>query len=387
MMYTITRYFFVLFFVLSCHQTQAKRGKFKAIIQALEKNELHEVEEKLAKFSSSSRERYASQYYYFLAITYHKKVLQEDITSPKYNDLIFQAKKYYQIALDKQKGNRQRYSIVKIRYENLFLFILNKGVSYYIREAYKRALQYFVLAQMLKPQDHTLYLYLGAAHHQLDHQEEAINCYQKALTQFPKEKKYIYYALSSLYVEEKKETLQKAKQAIVQALKIAPYNKNFLQQHYTLLTMLGEVESTVKAYSKSIEDNSKAFITTYHLAFLYEKFDNKKKALYLYKKCIKMSSDAEEIIAKLANMYYNAAYDMVERVRNISEKEFQAQGEVLINTIEKYSRKAIVYYEKIYEKHPKDLEIMSILSTLYKSIKDEYKFRQINNKIFEIRYK
>ncbi len=385
MMYWI-KYSFFVFFLYLVGPLMAKNQPFQVVIRALEQQEGLKAQKYIQSLPATIQKKYPAQYHYYCAIACHQQILKGSIHSSGYRELVLQAKKHYEQSLEYQKINTQRYRSLQIRLEDLYLFFFNRGVDYYMREAYTRALSYFELCQLFKSTDYLLRLYLAATHHQQGNTTQAAIYYQHLIPHLTDHAADIYYALSVIYHPDKQETWVKADQAIQQALQLQPFNQHFLAQQYQLWNLRKISTSTLAQYEQKIKEKKAMLTEIFHLAYGYEQKKDFSQALSTYEKCLKKNDHHSATVEKLAYVHYQIAYEKIIAVKKMESALFQKEGQPLLDKIQYHVQQSIIYHEKMREKNSEDLTLLYNLKVLYQYIGDTYHYQKISNKIFNLQY-
>ncbi|MES0491417.1 MAG: tetratricopeptide repeat protein [Leptospirales bacterium] len=173
-----------------------------------------------------------------------------------------------------------------------------KGISYYKKEQYQKAVDAFSEAIRLDPDDEDNYLNRGASYYNLDKHNKAIKDYNKAIELKP-DYAEAYNNRGAVYDDLKK--YDKAVKDYNKAIELKPDYANAYNNRGIAYNNLEEYDKAVKDYDKAIElkpDYADAYNNRGNTYKNLKKYD---EAIKDYDKAIKLKPDYE-------NAYFNRAY-------------------------------------------------------------------------------
>ena len=111
---------------------------------------------------------------------------------------------------------------------------------------------------------------------------------------------------------------------------------------------------------------------------LYDKTEEKDKAIETYKKCIRMDSTFFNAYYNLGVLYYNAAAKMYDAANAIADnKEYEKAKKAADEEL----ALSIPYMEKAHELDPKDINSLQTLKTIYYRLQMMDKFNEVKEKL------
>ncbi len=176
----------------------------------------------------------------------------------------------------------------------------NLAKAYYLSSDIEKALVFYKQAVQLTPSE-DIYYSMGIAYKQLNHIQDSIEAYKKALNINPDNYNALYN-LAIVYSDN-----GDLKNAISIATKAEFINPNDVDIH----TLLSTFYESINEYSKAINHLEKAaqisnnYLYFYNLGVLYSKLENKNKAVENYKKVLVLNPRHIETLVNLSNIYKN----------------------------------------------------------------------------------
>ncbi|MEM7552443.1 MAG: hypothetical protein AAF363_22360 [Bacteroidota bacterium] len=273
--------------------------------------------------------------------------------------------------------------------------LLNKGATYFESKDQENALKYFELTQLAKPKDSVAYLYAGIAAQQIEKWDAAERNYAK-LAELGAASEDVYSSL--IYIARAiNEDNEQAIEYIDKAKAAYPANQNFPKEEIAVLLAMDRLEEAQSKLESSIEKEPNNANLRLNLAILY---DNAYKALgdkeetteeeldELYGKAEQaylstLEVDSENLVANfnLAVFYNEKANQYFQEVNSMDIKEYQKNGQKLIDTGNEYIKTALPYMEKANTIKPDDIDTLSALQVFYNRLKMTDKALEVQDKI------
>jgi tetratricopeptide (TPR) repeat protein len=188
----------------------------------------------------------------------------------------------------------------------------------------------------------------------------------------PKDQASLYFSFSRLY-----QRMGRTQDAIAMAEQAVSYNKKYYEAHFflgSLFAVSGQYEQAESAFQKAIggEDmiNSKAYR---HLANLAEWQDDRKKALFLYKKALEYNPNDFDTMMNIGTIL--AKSEEFDEAENIFRKAllignvrqiYRAYYNIgLVSLQQQDARAALDNLEKAYNLNPRNSGTLYALGHLY----------------------
>jgi len=239
----------------------------------------------------------------------------------------------------------------------------NLGVLYHEQKRYDEAIQEYQKALSVDPNDAEAYNNLGVSYHVQKRYDKAIQSYQDALATNP-DYADAYNNLGVLYYEQKRYG-----EAIQEYQKALDINPDYAKAHNNL----GVAYKELKRYDEAIEQYQKALSINpnyagphNNLAILYKGLKEYDKAIQEYQKAIEINPMFAEAHNNLGLLYSEQKrYDR-------AIEEYQKAIEINPNYAEAHYNLGLLYYaQNDYKKSLHQFRILSGLSSIDKSVKEE----------------
>ncbi len=182
--------------------------------------------------------------------------------------------------------------------------------------------------------------------------------------------------LYQLYLEKPDTAL--AENALIEGLRKYNYNEE-------LVLLLSELYYNSKNLDKSIEVldtaagiNPSKYIFPYTKGLIYQKEEQYDNAIEAFKKALDTDTTRINIYADIATCYFNKGVEIDEYARTI--KNNRIYNEQKAKSTEAF-RSAITWFERAYEKKPKDQKIIEPLYNLYSLLGIDEKIEDLEKKL------
>ncbi len=312
---------------------------------------------------------------------------EDESVKSEVDDPLTEAYESYKKALELDEKDRFSNSL-KVKLTLLTNDLTNQAVEAFNEENYETALKSF--EQILDIQDidvikqdnpeavDTVIIFnAGLAAYNAENYDKAIDYYSEAA-------KYGYngartYSLISGAYQMKGDTLG-ALDALKEGFEKYPENNNILTSMIQIYLDLDKTEEAMKYLNMAIEQDPGN--ATYYFAqgTLFEKLEQKEKAIESYENAIEADSDFFNALYNLGALYYNEGVQQIEAANEIPTNENE-RYEAEIAKADKWFKKALPYMEKCYELKPDDNMTMESLKNLYYRLKMMDKYNQMLEKL------
>ncbi|SDY86048.1 tetratricopeptide repeat protein [Hymenobacter psychrophilus] len=265
------------------------------------------------------------------------------------------------LSLDGKDGEYGKQATAKL--DGLYGMALNAGVENYNSKDYAKALDSYRMAQQIKPQDTTAYLYAAYAAEANDNFAGAKEMYGK-LQGIGYQSPQMYGRMLQIAKQQKDDAA--ALKVVQDALKAYPSNKGFMLEELNMDLSAGRGKQALEKIDRAIAadpTNSNLYAVKGSL------LDADKKpveALAAYRKAVEVDPKNFDANFNIGIYNYNKAADYYTRASKMSLAEYQKSGGKKLETDgKKYFQDSLPYFEKALEAQPDDRATMSALQKVY----------------------
>ncbi|ALD20889.1 hypothetical protein AM218_06185 [Hymenobacter sp. DG25A] len=264
------------------------------------------------------------------------------------------------IQLDGKDGEYGKLATAKM--DNLFGAALNAGVESYNAQKYDDAINSYKMAQQIRPQDTTAYLYAAYAAEAKQDFASAKESYNK-LMGINYKSPQMYNRLLQIARQEKDE--KAAMDVIQQALKAYPNNKGFMLEELNMLLSAGQGAQAMDKIDKAIAaDPTNANLYAVKGSIL-DQNKQPEQALAAYKKAVEIDPNNFDAQFNLGVYNYNKAADLYTKASRMSLATYQKSGKKMEADGKKYFEVSLPYFEKALQLQPNDRAVISSLQKVY----------------------
>lgn len=291
-------------------------------------------------------------------------------------DPLTEALNSYKKALELDQAGKFSNSL-KVKLTLLTNDLTNQAVEAFNNENYNKALRSF--EQILEVQDlpiiekdspgavDTVIIFnAGLAAYNAENYDKAIEYYKKAAATGYNEAR-TYSLLANAY-QLNKDTLG-ALTILQEGFEKYPQDNAVLTSMIQIYLDMNKTEDAMRYLSMAIEREPNN--ATYHFAqgTLYEKLNNRPKAIESYENAISADPQAFNAYYNLGALYYNEGVKQIE-VANAVPTNKNEEYEAELKKADDWFRKALPYMEKCYQLKPDDTMTKESLKNLYYRLRD-----------------
>jgi tetratricopeptide (TPR) repeat protein len=239
---------------------------------------------------------------------------------------------------------------------------LNAGVASYNEKKYDEAIKSYQMAQSIKPQDTTAYLYAAYAAGAKQDYTAAKGFYSK-LQGIGYKSPQLYTSLLQIAREEKNDA--EYAQVLQSALTAFPNNKTFVLEDLNRLISAGQDKQAIDKLKHAIElDPTNSNLYTV-LGSVYDKLKQPDQAQAAYQKAVEIDPKNFDAQFNVGVNYFNKGADIFKAVNKMSLPTYQKQGKAKEAEAKKYVQQAVPYFEAALAANPNDRGTMSALQKAY----------------------
>ncbi|RFP65096.1 tetratricopeptide repeat protein [Hymenobacter lapidiphilus] len=264
------------------------------------------------------------------------------------------------LSLDGKDGEYGKQAEAKL--DGLYGMALNAGVESYNSKDFAKAMDAYRMAQQIKPQDTTAYLYAAYAAEANENFAGAKEMYGK-LQGIGYQSTQMYGRMLQIARQQKDDAA--ALKVVQDALKAYPNNKGFMLEELNMYLSAGRGKEALEKIDRAIvadPTNSNLYAVKGSI------LDTDKKpaeALVAYRKAVEIDPNNFDANFNLGIYNYNKAADFYTRASKMSLAEYQKSGKKLEIEGKKFFQDSLPYFEKALEVQPDDRGTMSALQKVY----------------------
>lgn len=246
--------------------------------------------------------------------------------------------------------------------DGLYGLALNAGVESYNGKDFDKAIESYRMAQQIRPQDSTAYLYAAYAAEAKQDFGSAKEMYGK-LQSIGYKSPQMYGRLLQIARQEKDDAA--ARKVIQDALVAYPNNKGFMLEDLNMELSAGRGKEAISKIEKAIAADPKNSNLYAVLGSVYDQDKQPAKALEAYKKAVEVDPNNFDANFNLGVYNYNKAADLYTKASKMSLAEYQKSGKKYEADGKKYFQDSIPYFEKALQVQPDDRSTISSLQKAY----------------------
>jgi tetratricopeptide (TPR) repeat protein len=246
--------------------------------------------------------------------------------------------------------------------DNLYGLALNAGVESYNGKNYDEALNSYRMAQQIRPQDTTAYLYAAYAAEAKQDFAAAKDTYGKLIAMNYKSPA-MYGRMLQIARQEKNDA--EAMKVVQQALVAYPGNKAFMLEELNMDLSAGRSQQALEKIDKAIAadpTNSNLYAVK---GSLLDQAKQPGKALEAYQKALQVDPNNFDANFNLGVYNYNKAADLFTKASKMDLATYQKSGKKYENDGKKYFQDSLPYFEKALQLQPNDRAVLSSLQKVY----------------------
>jgi tetratricopeptide (TPR) repeat protein len=317
---------------------------------------------------------------------YYKGVIYEDIFAsplPSYTNLsedpATEAYHAYKKAIELEKPGGEYDKNSQARLESLWANSLNKSVAAYNNKELPKAMKLAQLAQNIKPEDTTAYVYTASFAAGMEDYGKMSEAYQKLIDLGHSKKEY--YSYMAYAARKVNNDDNKALEIITEGRKHYPADKELMLEELNLYFATGRTNEVKSKLEEAVKADPGNASLHYNLGAIYDQEANdtkkskaekdalKKQAIESYEKALAADNKNFDAAFNLGAIYYNQAADVVKKVNSMDLGTYQKEGKKYEAQARQHFEKALPYFETAYAVQPKDANVLTSLKTIYTALK------------------
>ncbi|MCR5890120.1 tetratricopeptide repeat protein [Hymenobacter sp. J193] len=272
----------------------------------------------------------------------------------------------YQKAIELEGKDSEYGKLAVGKLDNLYAVALNAGVENYNGQKYDDAINSYKMAQQIRPQDTTAYLYAAYASEAKQDFAGAKENYNK-LMGINYKSPQMYGRLLQIARQEKDEAA--ARKVVQDALAAYPNNKGFMLEDLNMELSAGRGKQALDKIDRAIAaDPTNANLYAVKGSILDQ---NKQtdQAFAAYKKAVEIDPNNFDAQFNLGVYNFNKGADLYTKVSRMDQAAYMKSGKKMEADGKKYFDQALPYFEKALELQPKDQATIKSLSRVYTTLK------------------
>lgn len=340
--------------------------------------ELDKAKEAIDRAAVHEKTKDKPKTWYFRGMIYENLLTTQN---PKFKGVFPDAAKNayesYSKAISMSKKGDEYFDQSASRLENLWGAFLNDGVKKYEAKDFQGSMASYELAQTIKPQDTTAYVYALYSALQTDNLEKTEGYTRKLFTMGRKSiEMYISLSRQARKLEKK----EKALEIIQEGRKEYPSDKSMALEELDLYFQLGRGNEAKAKLEEAVKmDSTNASLYSilgnmYDQEAANEKLPAKDrdmardKALKAYTRAIKLDPENLESNFNMGVYYFNRGAEMIKKINALDINTYQKKGKAMEAEAQNEFKKALPYFEACYKKNPSDEGVKKSLKNTYERL-------------------
>ncbi|MBG8554743.1 tetratricopeptide repeat protein [Hymenobacter guriensis] len=272
----------------------------------------------------------------------------------------------YQKAIELEGKDSEYGKLAVGKLDNLYAVALNAGVENYNGQKYDDAINSYKMAQQIRPQDTTAYLYAAYASEAKQDFAGAKENYNK-LMGINYKSPQMYGRLLQIARQEKDEAA--ARKVVQDALAAYPNNKGFMLEDLNMELSAGRGKQALDKIDRAIAaDPTNANLYAVKGSIL-DQNKQTEQAFAAYKKAVEIDPNNFDAQFNLGVYNFNKGADLYTKVSRMDQAAYMKSGKKMEADGKKYFDQALPYFEKALELQPKDQATIKSLSRVYTTLK------------------
>lgn len=280
------------------------------------------------------------------------------------------------LELDGKDGEYGKQAAAKL--DNLYGLALNAGVESYNGKKYDEAIKSYKMAQQIRPQDTTAYLYAAFAAEANQDFAGAKQTYSQ-LQAMNYKSPQMYNRMLQIARQEKNE--QEAMKVVQQALQAYPNNKTFMLEELNMDLSAGRSQQALEKIDRAIAADPKNSNLYAVKGSLLDQAKQPAKAFEVYKQAVEIDPNNFDANFNLGVYNYNKAADLYTKASKMDLATYQKSGKKFEADGKKYFQDSLPYFEKALQIQPDDRATISSLGKVYAKLGRNADAERMNAKL------
>ena len=276
------------------------------------------------------------------------------------------------IALDKPNGGYAKQA--KERLPNIWVILVNQGITNYKNRQFEQAIKYYTAAQAIKPEDTTAYVYASYAAEAKQDIEACHKVYEH-LSKLNYQSVAMYFGLIR-YAKEVEKDYDKALTLTSKAKAIYPHEITFITEEFNIYLAQGKKELAKQKLEEAIQKDPNNSLLFFNLGVITEQLGPKEKAPEYYQKAIDLNANNTDALFNLGAYFYHQAADIYLQTNKMSFKEYAVNGKALEQKANDLFKIALPNFEKVNVINPEP-QTKKILFDIYNRLQMKDKIEQL----------
>lgn len=267
------------------------------------------------------------------------------------------------------KPNGEWIKEVEKQKHNLWVGLLNTGVTKGKEEKYQEAYQYYEMAHSMKTESDTAY------HYAYDYAKD-LAFRSKNYTQLKKyylidaettKKPEIFTNLSFIYQNEN--APEKALDIIQKGRAKFPNDSKLMNEEINLYISLKRIDEAQKKIEEAVKLDPNNVGLLFNLGTIYDKKGDDEKALEFYNKAIALEPNNYDANFNMGAYYFNKGVKANDVVNKMTMKDYTAKGKQKETERDNLLKKGLSYFDKCKTINSNDPNLKEPMSASYRILK------------------
>jgi tetratricopeptide (TPR) repeat protein len=301
----------------------------------------------------------------------------------------------YKKAMELEPEKKGSYKDAEKGITDLYGPAMNFGIKCYNDKNLEGAVKAFMIGQTANPKDLVALVYGGELALELKKYDDFKASMEKLVAlpladfatyntgkdekqQF---KKQDYYARLAFYYRDQDNNPDKAIEYCKNGLKEIPGDnllQSLLMELYAKNNKFDDALAEAKTVTEKNPTDYKGFL---NLGIIYEKLGKTEEAVKAYEKAVSIDPSSFDALYNLGAVYYNKGAQIMTKVNAMDLNEYNKKGKAEEELAAKEFQKAQPHFEKLYTMKPKEMQVLTPLSTIYRMTKQMDKAEKVMNEI------
>lgn len=362
---------------------QAQPSLLRQALQAWEKDDLTQA--RACVDQATAEEAAPGKAWYYQGVIY-EKLLRTQIATEEAPQLFEKTLAAYRQALSLTTIPSQYHGFAQINLDNLWAYYIDRGRRYYRQGNFERAIKQWQYCEQIRTDKTCVDLYMAIAAHQDEQYALARQRYTKYLAATKVAPAPVYRAMAHMTAEQDKKP-QEGLKIIEAALLHYPFDHDLLAAQWALYQVMEKTADLQKLLAKKIAEAPSEAAHYYHLGYWYEQQEKPEEALKQYQKAAELAPRQLAPVRQQGLVHYNQAAQLIQKIQEIPDEEFQEKGADLKATLTHAWEQALPCLEKAHRLAPRDPITLKQLQNVYIRLKNPVRAAHLERKLRRYRIK
>ncbi len=247
--------------------------------------------------------------------------------------------------------------------DKLYAGAFNNAVNAYNDKRYDEALKGYAMAQNIRPQDTTAFVYAAYAAEAKQDYALAKENYKKLLAL--NHKTPLVYSRLIYFARDVDKNEAETAALLQEAVKQFPNNKDFMLEELNIYIKAGKGKEAISKIENAVKVDPNNANLYNVLGSIYDQTGDKEKARQSYESALKIDPANFDANFNMGVYYYNKGADINNKLSKLSAANQQKSGAKMAAESKQSFNSAIPYFEAAHKANPTDASTMETLAKVY----------------------